>query len=187
MKVWMAAVSVAVVLLLAGAAAIHLGGDARSADGPMHVPAPHGGAVTLRPGAAFTDGFEVLSITGDEPATIDSVALVDSEGFELLGAKIASPDRPLGFIQFLRGWPPTGKIMRGTHLTDAEGATITPTAAGWELFVGIRVTGAGVLKRGGIRVDYSVAGERFTATFPAQLVVCTSRRLEVAGHCPMGA
>lgn len=196
MRMWTAAMAVAVASLTAGAAAVHLesgtspGSVARSEDGPMHVPAAHGGAVTLRTGAVFTDGFEILSVAGDKPATIESVSLVGNGGLELLGAKVAPPDRRVGFVQFLQGWPPIGPALRGTRLTDAVGASITPTApgtAGWELFVGIRVTGAGVVKRDGIRVGYTVAGEHFTATFPARLVVCTSRFQEVRGHCPMGA
>ncbi len=195
MRMWTAAVVVAVASLVAGATAVHLGRSdpkagsvERRADGPMHVPPAHGGAVTLRTGAVFTDGFEILSVAGDEPATIDSVALVDNGGFELLGAKVASPDRRTGFVQFLHGWPPAGPELKGTRPIDAMGASITPSAAGepgWELFVGIRVTGTGVLERTGIKVDYTVAGERFTATLPAQLVVCTSRSQEVRGHCPM--
>lgn len=194
---WMAVAVSVIVIATGGATAIYALADdtstahsARRTDGPLKVPRPHGGAVTLATGATFTDGFEILSLAGERDAVIDSISLVDSAGFELLGAEVASPDRKTGFVQFVHGWPPVAKELRGTELVPATGATITPTGssdgAGWELFVGIRVTGDGLLTRTGLKIDYTVDGEKFTATFPAELVVCTDSSYEVNGNCPLG-
>lgn len=175
---------------LAAVAAIHPGSGGRSTEGPLKVPPAHGSSVTLPVGTEFTDGFEILSLSGDTAAVIDSVELVDSPGFELLGTRLVSPARKLGFVQFVRGWPPASGSLRTAPVILAEGATITPTilndGAGWELLVGIRVTGSGLLRRAGLKVDYTVGGEKFTATFPAEMVVCTDPRYEVRGRCPLG-
>lgn len=68
-------------------------------------------------GARFTDGFEVLYLHADSPATILEVTSVGGEeALRQLGAWIAGPDRPTGRPSTplpLPGWAPSASGWGG--------------------------------------------------------------------------
>lgn len=66
-------------------------------DGPMVIPFDHGWSTTMEPGEVFTDGYEILHLTGDQPATVTDVRLVGADGLRLVSAKIAGEAKM---------WPP---------------------------------------------------------------------------------
>jgi hypothetical protein len=160
----------------------------RPADGPVPAGPEHGFSVTRPTGTVLTDGFEVLYVEGEAPAVISDVELVNAEGFRLVGAMVAGADRKFDAVQLVDRWPPVADELDGVELVDAIGATLSPTSEnerGWELFLGIEVTGEGLLIRDGVRVDYEVDGHLFTVELPAQLVVCTDASVEVRKQCPL--
>lgn len=184
------AVTVSVLMTVAVAAATAfavVGGGGRSTDGPMVLGNPHGWATTGAVGDTFTDGMELLRLGGDQSAVIEDVRLVGDEGLELVGAKLAPPERAIGAVQYFETFPPTDDPVLDADLVDAEGTTITPMGeAGetWELLLGIRATREGYLVRTAVEVDYSVGDDEFTAVLPGHLAVCTSPDLERRGDCP---
>jgi hypothetical protein len=184
------AVAVAALMAVAAAAfAFTTGGEGgRRSDGPLDPGNPHGWSVTEPAGDTFTDGMELLRLHGDRDAVIEDVRLVGDEGLELVGAKLASPERGIGWIQYRPAFPPANDPDLGDVLVDAVGATITPLVedqGGWELLLGIQATGEGYLVRTGVEVDYRVGKNEYTVLLPAHLAVCTSPRLERKGACPL--
>jgi hypothetical protein len=59
----------------------------------MDLPFDHGWSTAIRHSETFTDGYEVLRLKGDQPATVTKVQLTGAGGLEQVGAKIASPAR----------------------------------------------------------------------------------------------
>lgn len=158
-------------------------------DGPMVVPNPHGLSYTQPRGKVFTDGLEILWTTGDEVAVIESVELVGSRGIELVGAMVAPPPRAYGSESIIKSWPPVAdRLFDASTLVDAVGAEIGPGRGsggyGWELLVGLKAVEEGVLFRKGIRITYTVDGDRYEAVLPAELTICTGPEHEVRGRCP---
>jgi hypothetical protein len=163
--------------------------DQSEAVGPIEIASPHGWSYTTADGSEFTDGLEVLHLTTDDSATIDKVELVGDDGLELIGAKIAPPPRPLLSTQLVKRWPPIQKgSFDASTLEGAVGATFGGTAEkssmGWELLVGIRVNGEGILHRDGIKVSYHIGSHGYAVTIPAELNVCTDKSYEEHGVCP---
>ncbi len=174
-------------VLAAGVLASALAGCGTDPDpgGPLVAPPEHGWSTTQPVGEPFTDGLEVLYLEGGADATIRSVSLTGAEEIELLGARLASPDRDVASIQ-KTAWPPTARSLR--PMIDAEGATLTPRAEdprGWLLLLGMRVTEPGYHVREGVRVTYEVDGQEHVRELDAELGVCTSPDLEVDGSCPL--
>ena len=149
-------------------------GGSRSTDGPILMPNRTAYSVLARQGDEVTDGFEVLHLDGDRSAVIESVRLVGAEGLELLGSKLAPPDRSIGAVQYMPTWPPADPQIDRASLVDATGARITPATAGYELLVGMRVTGQNEASRVGIRVDYTVGSKKYTIVLPAGVELCLS-------------
>lgn len=160
----------------------------RTDGGPMIAPNPHGWATSDRVGDVFTDGMEIFRLAGDAEAVIEDIRLVGDEGLELVGAKVAGPDRAIGAIMYNADFPPVDEPdLRDAVLYDAIGATITPREkhpGGWELLLGIRATEEGYLVREGVEVDYRVGDDEYTVFWEAWLGVCTSPKYEVDGDCP---
>jgi hypothetical protein len=184
-----AAVAVAALAVTAAVAAFTtLPGSGAQGGGPMDPGNPHGWAVTAPVGHPFTDGMEVLRLTGDQPAVIKDVRLVGNEGLELVGAKLASPERGIGWVQYRAEFPPNNDPVLDVDLVDVVGARITPLASdngGWELLLGIRATTDGYLVRTGVEVDYRVGANNYTVLLPAHLAVCTSPAHQRDGGCPL--
>jgi hypothetical protein len=127
-------------------------------------------------GKPFTDGFNVLELSGDQDAVITSVELVDAEGMEIVGAEIAGPDRGYGAVQHFKGFPPNDYApLDPGAIVSAEGATLSPggSVGGYELLIGIRPVKSGFLERKGVRVNYTVDGEEFSRVLPSKLYVCS--------------
>jgi hypothetical protein len=154
--------------------------------GPLRDVPEHGHSLTVAEGETFTDALESLVVTGDEPAVLDDVELVDAEGLEVVGYQLIGPERKIQ-LDWIPGYPP-----RPADEEDLDTSLIVPgdtpiqpgETAGWELLLGIKVTQPGPLYRGGIRYTYTVDGVQYTKTVPARLKVCTSPEHLVDGSCP---
>jgi hypothetical protein len=136
----------------------------------------HGWIIRGETGKRFTDGFEVLEVSGTKPATITSVRSIGgSTALKFLGAKIAGPGRKLTYER-LQGWPPT-KAALGP-LSDAVGARLLPRKQtrlemGYELLVGYELEDASKLvMRTRLEVNYTVAGKDYVYRIPGSLIVC---------------
>lgn len=152
-------------------------------NGPLRDVPSHGWADTIPVGEKVTDGAEVLEITTDDVIVIEKVEFVDSEGLELLGAKVLPGPRPSAATVLERPWPPRlGKAWRAERMVDAVGARLDPRddpkGYGWELFVGMRATKEGHLSRKIIRITYTVGDEQYVEDIPGEAVVCTSVEYE---------
>lgn len=175
------------IAVVTAAAGFAYAGDERSTDGPMDPGNPHGWAITEPVGDPFTDGMEILRLDAGQDAVIEAIRLVGDPGLELTGAKLASPERGIGWIQYHDRFPPANDSL-DVALIDAVGATVTPQAedqGGWELLLGIRATAEGYLVREGVEVDYRVGQKEYTVLLPGHLAVCTSPDFERNGECPL--
>ena len=159
-------------------------------DGPIDGVSGHGYSFSHSAGEAFTDGFEVLDVEGDEPATVESVELLGSRGFDLLGAMFVGPGREIGAIQLLFHWPPVPQDFGGAEIIEAEGATLSTESEnswGWELLVGMSAAREGRVTRDGVAVSYTVGGVRYRAELRGEIIVCSSpRSQDNQGRCRSG-
>lgn len=55
---------------------------------------------------------------------------------------------------------------------------------GWELLLAVKPTRVGYLVRDGVRIDYTVAGKKYSRYLPAQLVICTAPKYLNRNRCP---
>lgn len=146
--------------------------------GPLRPMPPHGyGPIVVEPGVAFSDGFEIVTLDGEQTAEITDIRLVDSsDELSLVDVLVAGAAREYGaIIQFEPQFPPADNPEFGP-LTPARGAELQPNTdnpKGYELIFGLVVEDEGVFRRGGYEIDYTVAGEEFTRTYQAEIVICT--------------
>ncbi len=82
-------------------------------------------------------------------------------------------------------WPPKDPELDRDLVVPAIGAIIEPGPPGWELLIGIRVTGEGYLVRDAVRVTYEVDGTEYVWEQVASVAVCTSREVENKHGCPL--
>ncbi len=102
----------------------------------------------------FTDGWQRLLARGHAEVVVESVELTGSRGLELLDVLYAGPDRKIGSIQVMSGFPSRHRALG--ELTPVEGASVPAGDMGLELIIGLRVTRDGFAVRRGIRVHYRV-------------------------------
>lgn len=167
-------------------------GGAPGTDGPIRVPKPHGiSTAALEVDQVFTDGFEMLVVTGEEPVTIKEVTLTGADSqLELVGAKVAGEERTEN-IAWDAAFPPAVPDLG--PLADAEGAVLLPQSqqptghAGftdYELLLGMRVTAPGVWKRTGVRILYEAGGREYLWESSAELIACTKDHSDDGESCP---
>ena len=134
-------------------------------------------------GKTFTDGFAVIDLQGEEPATLLKVeSLGGSPGLEYLGARIASPQRIYATQQSMAEWPP--KVF-DAETFEPENLTIEPTSKtyntqGYEVLMGYRITGKGPAVRTGIRVTYRIGRTTYRAVLPSAIGICAPQVTEDA-------
>ncbi len=149
-------------------------------DGPMRVLNEHATLARGPVGTTFTDGFDVLHLEGDQPATIVSVDSRHGDGLEFLGAMLAGPDRKLAAWAQLPGYPPS-KPQLG-EIVEAEGAVIQPRSQtrgeiGYELLLGYRVVDDTALSsRSTVEIVYRVDDQEYLWRPPSRLVYCPQGR-----------
>lgn len=123
----------------------------------------------------FTDGFAVLALGGDQPATLLKVESLGGEStFEFLGAKLVAPDRELAQQQIMRGWPPK-TIDADTY--DPSNFTIQPlkktyNESGYEILMGYRLKSDKPAVRTGIRLTYRIGTNTYRAVIPSAFELC---------------
>jgi hypothetical protein len=187
--------AVSAVVVAAGAAGVAgltgPGLETQLSGGPLVAPAPHGFVMTQPVGHVFTDGVETLKLDGSKAAVLRKVDLVGTDGLKIVGVALVKPGRKVGTIQAIDGWPPRDPYLRASDvMSKGIGATFTPAAQNpdgqsYELLVGLKVVGRGYLVRDGFRITYDVDGRTYSRFFPAQLAVCTTKRLEKSDGCPI--
>lgn len=158
-------------LVLTGCQSLGLG------EGPMR-PAPEHGSIVEGPvGRRLTDGFEILQLGGDRPATILSVESVGGDGsLKYLGAYLAGPDRKLAAYTQPEGFPPTTRGLG--EIIPAEGAVIEPREQtrrrlGYELLLGYEIVDdSEIAFREEIVVTYRIDDTDYAWRAPAKLVYC---------------
>lgn len=148
-----------------------------SADGPVIIPDSHGYLIRFKMGKVFTDGYERIKLSGDQPATLERVELVgpDMDHFKVLGVLLAGPHRRTGAYTNYDGFSahPTDPIARGFgKLVPAEGARLAAGKVGSVLQIGLKIVKPGLAIRAGVRLYYSVDGKKYTAYLPGSIVVC---------------
>ena len=149
-----------------------------SGEGPLAADVnPHGWAVAVKPRHTFTDGLEILRLTGDEPAVIEDISLVADEGLTLVDSALLGPSRPIGGVQFVNEWPPVNDPDIGKEPLLPLHTPITPITEdpiGWELLLALRAERPGRFERAGIKITYTVGGRRYSTLRPAKLAVCAT-------------
>lgn len=179
---WMAWTALAVVVALGAGATgwvVMRGNDDAlagwSSDGPVVLPFDHGYVARYGEGDVFTDGFERIRLSGSRPGVLEKVELVgpDVDRLEIVGVLLAVPERDLGSYQVAPGYPPRHPEVEalGT-LVEAEGAPLATGKVGSVMQIGIKVLDPGLLVRTGVRIYYTVDGERYTALLPGAISVC---------------
>jgi len=183
-----ARIAAALVLMIGPTAACssHHADAAPISGGPLDVGGKQGWAVPAIPGKKFTDGSNILDISGDRPFTVLAVESVGgSPSLRFLGAEVASPHRRYTTTTSFKGWPPSG--VHAKAIDDAAGHVITPQTANWhgqpfELLLGYKVVSPELGVRTGIRVTYRVSGTTYQAVLHSILSACpTSQDLEACG------
>lgn len=156
--------------------------------GPLRPAPAHGyGPAIVEPGVAFSDGFEILTVDGDDTAIITDIRLINSsEELTLVDVLLAGPERESGaIIQFEPQFPPATDPAFG-RLIAAVGAELRPNSTnpmGYELIFGLVVDEEGVFRRGGYVVDYTVAGQQFSRSYEAEIIICTPAFVGVDPVC----
>ncbi|MBO9520069.1 MAG: hypothetical protein J7518_00915 [Nocardioidaceae bacterium] len=131
----------------------------------------------------FTDGFAVLALGGNRPATLLKVESLGGEStFEFLGAKLAAPDRELAQQQVLPGWPPKGI---GADVFDAENVKVQPlkktyNESGYEILMGYRLKSDVPAVRTGIRITYRIGAKTYRAVIPSAFALCAPGQPDTA-------
>jgi hypothetical protein len=144
--------------------------------GPIDMPNAHGWSyANAVVGQAFTDGFETLGFATTDPVVVTAVHLEGDPELQLDGVLVADGTRRVGAIQFDDSFPPTDPDFG--RLTPLLGRTLVREELGrhdaFELVLGLSVTRPGAWRRTGVRVDYMVGSEEYSAVLPAELTVCT--------------
>ncbi|MFC8732546.1 hypothetical protein ACFT5B_08820 [Luteimicrobium sp. NPDC057192] len=144
-------------LLIVAALVLAVGAERTEATPGFSSPAVHGWSTSVEPSVPFTDGLEVLEPTGS--VEIVDVRIDADDGLRLLGAQLVGPDRPMGAVQHLPGFPPsptdTAEYFGApADVRDAAGTTLAPrtdpdgTRRSWELLLGLEATRPGTLVGG---------------------------------------
>ena len=172
-KPWISTLCV-VALVAAAAAVAWLSGFGPFAPtyeegGPIRVPDQHGYVVRYEVGDEFTDGYERVLLTGDQPGVLERIEMVGPhvDHFEVLGVLLAGPNRKTGSVQVYDGFTdrPTDRAARGLGpLIPAEGARLAPGKVGSVLQIGLKVVKPGLAIRTGVRIYYSVGDEGTSPT-----------------------
>lgn len=106
-------------------------------------------------------------------ANIDSVTLVNSRNLNLVAAHVVPVVRLYGGDLASRN-PARSDAWEWEKAVPAAGATVSSASPPLDLVVAVRTTGRG--KSDAIRVDYTLDGRRYMATYPTSLEVITKGR-----------
>ncbi len=166
-------------LLLVTASCLLLGRGPEQG-GPLDPFPPHGMIITDPVGQRFTDGFEILSLEGSEPAKILSVTSVGgSKSLRHVGTLIAGPRRRIDAIQKMPAFPPAAPALGPLH--PVRGHRVMPRAQtreelGYELLLGYEVIASELAIRRGIEVRYQVGSTTYEQFLPARILYCPKPR-----------
>lgn len=169
----------ALLISLVGIAAACGGGDAGpgtattpvESGGPLFVDNAHTTWQPVKDGDVFSDGLEVLQVTGSQPATLHDVQPVGgADTMQFLGARIGLPGRPDDFNQHMRGYPP--RAVPARYQQDLDGTVLEPGKT-YMLILGFKVIDPDAVgHRTGLTVSYESGGHSYQTTLPAGLVSC---------------
>jgi hypothetical protein len=161
--------------------------------GPIEPVDRHVWTHTYPAGSTITDGLETITIRGHQPAVLDSVELVGAHGLRMVGVKLADQRRGVLFTSAL-GWPPRVPALPASlrpkynpaAVVPAAGARLRPGASpSYELLIGMKVQHPGSVGRRGILIRYHVGDKHYAYVDHAAVWICTSKKYERHGSCPI--
>lgn len=126
----------------------------------------------------------MLELVTPPAGELESVEFVGDEQLRLTGFHVAR--HVVTGMQHHRTYPPPETPEFG-DLVAGEGAVIPVDrgiGGGHALVLGVEVTEPGRWVRDALLITYRVGEQRYTAKFPAQLVVCTPDFAESSEDCP---
>lgn len=180
-RIVVAVVTIGIVATFVTVVARHDAPSTMSVGSSLRASPPHGDAVKQLGGGEFTDGMELLQLTGGVSAIkILRVRLIEPRGTSYLGSKVIGPQRKVFQFFVSRGFP----SRFGVGAKDAVGATIGPNPRGWELLVGAKASRTGFSSFKGVEVDYETPdGHRFRQELLGEVLICADRSVLKAGEC----
>jgi hypothetical protein len=161
---------------------------ARPAGGPSQgsVSAPGVESVSMfrEPGQTFGYGFGVAYNTGQQPAIIQAIRLLDATpGLEIVATRLSGPARKLLFLDSTLNWPAQEftdqRPVRGYQLAPA---TRPDGQRGVELLFGLRAPKLGTYQARAIAVDYTIDGNQHTAVIHRGVKICVVPDREHVNH-----
>lgn len=124
---------------------------------------PSARALAIQVGATFTEGWDIVDVTGTRPVRIVDITFPDTDPglTHLPDPLLAGPDRGPASIQYFPTFPPARwSGIDPSTVEPAIGAVLDPVADpegnGWELLLGARPETAGNHWRRGARIHYEV-------------------------------
>lgn len=151
--------------------------------GPLEAVGTHGFVGTVKPGSAFTDAAEILTVADGVDAELVSIESSISLGdLEDLGIMVAGPNRAAATVLgVLDGWPARNSDYFRSEPETGEGAPIAQAGesssgpAGTLLLIGYRLPdGVDVAARPEVIVTYRADGQLYVARREARMVVCNA-------------
>jgi hypothetical protein len=136
---------------------------------------PSGASTPVIGGGKVTFGLQTLTLRrGAAPIELLGIELVDAHGLDVVGARLAGPDRPVYQFVSTARFPP---VQYNPVSSPAVGTTLGPAKRGYDLLLGLQVSPGGYALMHGIRVEYRVSGQTQIQqqTFPTTFVACTER------------
>lgn len=124
---------------------------------------PSARALAIQVGGTFTEGWDIVDVTGTRPVRIVDITFPDTDPglTHLPDPLLAGPDRGPASIQYFPTFPPARwSGIDPSTVEPAIGAVLDPVADpegnGWELLLGARPETAGNHWRRGARIHYEV-------------------------------
>lgn len=181
MRKFLLATVVIALLLAVGGLALTLRGPAIRTGGPVSPGAIIHKGQPIDAGVDQSVGY-LLTNDGKEPANIERVRVVGVTGpIEVLGVLAARHMGDRGSLLMLAGFPPPeypSKPLAEEHVVPVP-ATFSANGSpneGLQLVVGIRATGDGFARIGGIEVTYRVGKQRYRTSNSGYGMLCAPQK-----------
>jgi hypothetical protein len=148
--------------------------DSGPSPGPLTAPGSEWVSIFQHPGDEFGYGFGLAYNTGEEPATLKRIRLVEpTPGLEVIETAVGGPDRKLLTLDATFSWP-------SDEFTDQHpvaGYRVAPQSEpagerGVELLFGLRVGKLGTYQARAIAVEYTVGGSEHVAYIRRGVKIC---------------
>jgi hypothetical protein len=146
--------------------------------GPLGTPVAESLGIQRRVGETFAYGLPVVFNSGDEPAVLARIDLVDATpGLQVVATRMSGSERK--FYSFASGRWLDRELF--TDLHPVSGFVVHPTSVkGWErgaeLIFALRADDPGRYVFKAVAIDYRVGGSEHRAVLDAGLGLCVTRK-----------